>query len=299
MIYKINSVARILFVGLFVASPVSAAKQPLHLQPSSKWLVNYADDSCRLGRVFGTGNDEVTLVMDRFGVTDSFSMTLSGKLMKTGPTFRGLNFQFGPVEEYQEQNFFPGVWGDGKPAIVLGRSVRIAPYSDMEKELDEGSKEYDVPFLGEERERAVTYLALGKPLSRSVILETGSMGEPFAALRRCTDELLTHWGIDVERHKNLTRKVTPVDSPQKWFHTGDYPMAMLQRGQSGIVHVRLSIDDQGLVSDCHIQQSTRPVEFDKAVCRGLQKRSKFLPALDAEQKPINSYWFTRVVFEIG
>ncbi len=41
-------------------------KEPLRLSPSSKWNVHYAEDSCRMGRSFGEGDQKVILVADRY-----------------------------------------------------------------------------------------------------------------------------------------------------------------------------------------------------------------------------------------
>jgi len=48
-----------------------------HLAPSSPWVVNYADDSCSLGRAFGEGDQKVTVFFDQYEPGDTF--TLSGK----------------------------------------------------------------------------------------------------------------------------------------------------------------------------------------------------------------------------
>jgi TonB family protein len=64
------------------------------------------------------------------------------------------------------------------------------------------------------------------------------------------------------------------------------------------VHFRLSVDARGKVSDCHIQRSTRPEGFDEAVCEVLMHRARFKPALDAEGKPMASYYINTVRFII-
>lgn len=44
-----------------VAPLLVAAAQPVRLQPSSPWIVNYADESCRLVRTFGEGKSKTVL----------------------------------------------------------------------------------------------------------------------------------------------------------------------------------------------------------------------------------------------
>jgi hypothetical protein len=118
------------------------------------------------------------------------------------------------------------------------------------------------------------------------------------SLDKCIDELLTHWGIDVEKHKNLKRSPVPAQNPGRWIYSSDYPMDMLQIGQPALVEFRLSVSEDGKPTACHIQATTRPKEFDDAVCKSLLRRAAFEPALDSEGKPIASYWRSRVRFQI-
>ena len=125
------------------------------------------------------------------------------------------------------------------------------------------------------------------------------MKAPFAALDKCMDELLVRWGVDVARHTTLFRRVVPVESPANWLKNSDYPESARFKGAQGIVNFRLSIDDVGKATACHIQQSTRPPEFDTAVCKALMRRARFKPALDKDEKPLASYYRGTVVFSMS
>tara|TARA_R110000824_G_scaffold48565_7_gene137099 strand:- start:1821 stop:2456 length:636 start_codon:yes stop_codon:yes gene_type:complete len=208
--------------------------------------------------------------------------------------------RFGPTEAEQEHGFAIGTTGDGKAALVFADQMRIAPLTESENKERENSTlgEFILPPISDERKAAVTELSIGRPLSRPVILQLGAMEKPLAALSTCMDELLTHWGIDVEKHRNLTLPARPDGNPGRWVNAADYPSGMLARGKEAIVHFRLSVDGNGDATDCHIQQSTRPKAFDDVVCRSLMKRAKFLPALDKAGQPIASYYRNTVRFMI-
>ena len=75
-------------------------------------------------------------------------------------------------------------------------------------------------------------------------------------------------------------------------------MSMLRDGYEGIVNFRLLVDQAGKPTDCEVQRSTRPKEFDDAVCRAAMRRAEFEPALDAQGKPVPSYWIATVNFRI-
>jgi Gram-negative bacterial TonB protein C-terminal len=283
-----------------IASAALAETPPVTLSPTSNWEVNYADDSCRMGRRFGSGADEVTIIFDRYAPGDAFRLVLAGKRFDNAPEGRTLEVQFGPSELVQKLEYFPGSIGKSQPSVSIRPSLRIAPFSPGETEkLRTSPPNTLLPRIGPGREAAVTFIALGRPLPKPVRLATGSMRKPFEALDTCVNELMTHWGIDVARHATVVRGVTPVTSPGKWMTSSDYPLGMLVSGGRGIVNFRLSVGEDGKPIACHIQQSTRPKAFDDAVCAAMMRRARFYPALDKDAKPIASFYRSTVVFSTG
>jgi Gram-negative bacterial TonB protein C-terminal len=295
-----------LALSLLAPPSVLAAPTELHLKPTSKWNVNYADDYCRLARIFGDGDQQVVLFMDRYSPSEAFRLTFSGKLVKTSDIKQKIKLHFGPSEEKQEVAFTAGEMNKKMPALIIDSALTIAPRSSAELEakiLAEKNKNFDPDSysylpIGAARETAVTFLAMGAPLRKHLVLETGSMGKPMAALQTCMDELVTHWGVDVKRHAELTRRAVPLISSGKWLSASDYPMGLLNKGQPGIVNFRLSIDDKGVPSACHIQITLRERGFDDAVCKALIRKARFKPALDADKLPIASYYLSTVRFQI-
>lgn len=289
--------------ALCLPGPAAAkSREPLRLQPSSKWNVHYADDSCRMGRSFGEGDQKVTLIVDRYEPGDSIRLSFIGK-----PAYSSLNqgdvqIRFGPDEAMQEIAFYPASLNK-TPALMLRSTLRIAARSEADLAAYEAAMKaenygFDWPSITPEQERAVTFIEVKKSIRQPFILETGSLGAPFEALRKCTDSLLEHWGIDVAKHAALKRSVTPKSSPGRWVTSDDYPSEMLLLGKRAIVQFRLNVDAAGLPTTCHIQQSTRPKAFDDAVCKAIMRRAKFDPALDAGGNPIASYWMNSVIFQI-
>jgi hypothetical protein len=287
---------------LATASPAIAqsGKEPLVLKPSSAWHVDYADDRCRLARQFGEGDQQVYAFFDRYGPTEYFRLIVAGKPIRTSSEKGEASVQFGPSEKEQQILFFKG--NSGKfPALVFANNARVAGPSEAEWsaiKAEDRSEWIELAPVSEERQKAIRYLAVGKPLRQPVRLETGSMRAPFKALDTCIDNLMTTWGIDVEKHKALTRRATPVVSPGKWVVSGDYPLDMLRSGQPAIVEFRLSVGPDGVPTACHIQSTTRPKEFDDAVCKSVMRRARFDPALDATGKPLASYYRNSVRFQI-
>ena len=117
-------------------------------------------------------------------------------------------------------------------------------------------------------------------------------------LNECIDELMTHWGIDIEAHKTLTRSAAPIDLEQA-ARMIDYPPKMVQRSLQGLVNIRLDIDETGRVTDCHIQMPLSDPVFEESSCADIQHAFEFEPALDKDGKPLKSYYITSVRFQMA
>lgn len=287
-------------IAISVTAPIQAAKPPLQLKQTSQWNVDYAEDRCRLMRKFGEGDEEVYAVFDRYGPTEHFRMTIAGKPIQTSVQNGEATVQFGPNETEQQLAFYRGDFGE-YPALVFHSQTRVPPPSPAEQAIidkRDNNEWVELAPVEPARETAIRILTIGKPLRRTVILETGPMRKPLEALGKCVDNLLASWGIDVEKHKLLTRSVQPLTPPVKWVVSSDYPVKMLSARQPAIVEFRMSVGADGIPVSCHIQSTTRPKEFDKAVCGSLMRRARFAPALDAMGQPLASYYRNTVRFAL-
>lgn len=277
---------------IMLGSPLNAAAT-VDLAPSSKWNVNYRDDFCRLSRAFGTGNESVVAMFDRFEPGQSFKLTLVGQRFKSVLPGRELNLRFGPDEAEQKRLFFTGDFGKDLPALIVRGALRV--------EGDDKQRRHPAPAgprppIAAERFAAVRALEIGSPLRAPLRLQTGSLAAANRALDTCIDDLLKTWGIDTERHRTLSRPATPTNSPQRWIVSEDYPEMARMRGAQGIVDFRLSVGTDGKPTACHIQQASRPADFDKAVCDAMMHRARFKPALDRDGQPLASFFRGTVNF---
>lgn len=290
------------------ATPANAKdeKLPLILMPSSPWNLDYADDSCRLARIFGEGDDKVAFYIERYEPGDRFFLMVAGGPLD-GSSRTNARFGFGPNGKEREGTGEMGSFGAYAPALFES-NMALMPLSDDNDDynaltsFDAEKTAADTDVLGQElsaaQEANIEWLEVQRRSKQPVRLALGPMGEPMAAMRTCTQQLLTDWGIDVEAHKGLTRRATPTRNPGRWMSSSDYPTGLLRKGMQGLVQVRLSVGTDGKPTQCHIQKSTRPQGFDDAVCDALMRKARFDPALDKDGKPLASYWRTSVRFDI-
>lgn len=231
-------------------------------------------------------------MFDRFAPGQNFKLLVAGARLNSLGTAEAAELRFGPNEQMQKVAFFQGDLGKGRPALIFRGTLSLEGKSKPKSKPD------GVPAepIGSDRIAAVNALTIGTPLRRPVRLALGSMRAPFAALDKCTDDLLVRWGVDPVRHATLTREATPKVDPSHWITSNDYPSTALMRGAQGIVDFRMSVDENGSPTGCHIQQSTRPPEFDTTVCKVMMKHAQFLPALDKDGKPFADFFRSSVTF---
>ena len=291
-------------VGILAATLAapSQAREPIRLKPTSNWYLDYAEDSCRLARKFGTGDDEVLLFLDQFAPGDSFHMIVSGSKLrpKTTRMFLDVSLRFGPNEDAFKTKVTPGDLGT-KRALIFS-SERIAELTDAEKAPAEEHRKTGTPAalppIGNARESAVRWMEIKGATRHDLVLEVGSMSKALDALRTCSWDTVRLWGLDVEEQKTLSRAPIATRSPETWCSAEDYPRELAVGGVQGNVNFRLIIDETGKIASCNIQKSTRPMEFDDLVCRLAIKRGRFKPALDAAGKPVRSYYRQTIAFRI-
>jgi hypothetical protein len=209
-------------IALSISAQAQAKKEPLRLKQTSQWNVDYANERCRLIRKFGEGEELAYIVFDRFGPGDKFRLTVAGKSLKTSIDHGEAIVQFGPTEGEQRLSFSHGSFGE-LPALLFDSQTRVAPPSAAElAAIEKAGKDKDAIWIDlapvdPARLGAIRNLTIGRPFRQTVVLETGSMQKPLEALGKCVDDLMTTWGIDVEKHKALSKVATPASSPGPWI----------------------------------------------------------------------------------
>lgn len=84
--------------------------------------------------------------------------------------------------------------------------------------------------------------------------------------------------------------------PQTWVTDDDYPAEALRGHMHGSVGFVLYIGINGAVNGCGITASSGYPLLDATTCRVIASRASFAPALDAERKPVASFYAGRMTW---
>ena len=261
------------------------ANAPIELARTGKWNVDYDEDSCHLSGVFGEGENFIAVRFTRYQPGDSFDLDLFGPPLLSSEPYSDLKVDFGPVENPHHVRTMNGSAGK-MPFANLG-SQRL---DDLTSDKDTAA----TPLLTPKFEASVATLTLRPVGGKTYRLLLGSMRATMTAMRKCTDDLVHHWGFDQAALTAARKQATPLSSPDRWLASHDFPVGLLFAGNNGIVHFRLDVNEQGKVTGCHIQVETKPVGFATTTCELLTKRAKFSPALNQQGQAIRSYYVNTV-----
>jgi hypothetical protein len=297
------------FCCVAIAPLLIGAAQPVRLQPSSGWVLDLAENSCRLVRHFGQGRDETVLGFE-MEAPGQMDMLVAGQPLSTDRdevSARFLPVQTDPIKGEVART------SEGSNPAILWTTVQMLPADVIRRNLQKAKERGTHPAvrpppldLAEEAaDRAAhqdfaahaTELEIAVSARRPVILETGPLGDPIKAIDQCARESLRDWGVDPDLEDKIVRPVW-APNPAAWFTPDDYPKGMLTEGQQSVVKVRLLVDATGRVTHCTSLSHFKPPEFGQVVCDKFMSRAHFEPAELADGTKVPSYYVNRIVFRM-
>jgi hypothetical protein len=280
-----------------ISCPLLAKDDDFVFAPSSPWTIDYDADSCALRRTFSSGEERAYLEIRRFapgwGLQTTVASSRAGARLHPNTRYR-----FTDDEDWQNPGLGLSVTlTSGLRGVIIEPSfVDQSEWQAIEDEAEREAYFRSIDFRAIERQQAAAIDTMGvRGLGPEFTLRLGKLEAPIGALQDCVDELITHWNIDVEAHKTLTRRAWPIDRDASSRMLG-YPPRMVRQRMPGLVNVRLSIDEAGKITGCSIQMPLSDPDFEESSCADIQHAFEFEPALDKDGKPIASYWITKIIF---
>lgn len=117
-----------------------------------------------------------------------------------------------------------------------------------------------------------------------------------AGLRECETSALREWGIDPVAFAAVS--VPASGDVAQFVFNSDYPSDALSREESGTSVVRITVEENGRVSECAPVAGSRIESLDNATCRVLLRRARLSPARDAQGNAIRSQLVTTITWRI-
>ena len=291
-------IAAILAGGLLPVAP-AAADEPVQFTPATKWNVSPNDTNCALTREFVHGSQKVAFRLRQFDPGDSFEMTVSGK--DIGYRERAPKVRFGP-QAIREEIDYPThlVFGGGIEGVSW-RDTFFSPewfqaHSALPGAASNGPTDKDYESV----ESAITSIEIGGTFDPPLVLATGRMHKAMQSMRKCVDEMVSRWGIDLAALRTQSRPARPVDQAE-WAREVQriYPREMLRQGKGAEIGIRIVVGPDGRPASCHAEMRLYDPSFEQAACAAIMKAARFEPALDAAGQPMTGLFATRVVYRIN
>ena len=282
---------------------VAARPETIRLTPSSAWNIDFGESKCRLQRFFGPDDQRHVLIIEQ-----SVPQNLFG-LIVAGPSVARLKgaktVSVGLVSDLPlraESGIMPSTLAEYGSALFTTRlaftpPVRSGEPPKGETQMAERGLSSAVLSLDEAAMVGRIVLADGNG-NKAISFETGNMKAAIAALNTCSSDLLTQWGLDPEKHRQyqpprLINFRQVADSI-----TRNYPSRAAEAGESGVFTLRLIVEADGTISDCHFEARTKVTELEPQ-CRQILRLAQMAPALDADGKPMKSFYFTQVTYQLN
>lgn len=268
-------------------------------EPSSPWHLDGSEERCRLARRFGEGESSLMLFMEMHEPSAYVDIMLAGPAMDKIRSRQAVSLVFGDLPPITVEKYTIGsLEGSGTALMTSGVSFE-APETEPKIESDgpwEDTlyEESGLPGAASERFVGVESLSVMQGDKFRATIRMPNFHTALEAFDICTENFVTFWGLDLEKHK------TRIRGP-KWKNLKPvvrriqqrYPAAALRAGEQGIVRFRVLVDEAGRVTDCQQSDATLLDKLDSPICREMQ-RAQFDPALDAEGKPMRSYYASKV-----
>jgi hypothetical protein len=108
--------------------------------------------------------------------------------------------------------------------------------------------------------------------------------------------------LNYYRRQKPLQPVTPINR-QNWITSEDYPSSAMRAELQGTVAYTLTVSVNGRVQNCSMTQNENPTimtsfndvpELNEATCRIITRRARFIPATDAEGRPLPANYSGRV-----
>lgn len=276
-----------------------AQAKVVEIAPSSSWNLDFGETKCRLARIFGEGEDRHLLFFEQYWPGKYVGMTVAGPSYGRFASRVRTDLSFAEGQKPRETEPFTGAVGDFGDAVIYSW-INVGAGFREEAEIGDvnATKGRGMPQLDKDGARQAQFVGL-RQRGDEYRLMTGPLDEAFAALDACALDLVSTWGLDPEQQRTATQmpRWTNRDGVVRRILVA-YPRGAQQKGEQGIMRMRVIVSPEGTVEDCVILKATETDRLDSPAC-GAMANARFEPALDAAGKPMRSFYAESIVYQLG
>lgn len=261
------------------------------LQPLSPWHLDFADEKCRLSRLFGETGIPNILFFEQSMPSQVFSMTLAGPDIEPHSKYAPVSMGMRRDKPMADVRPIPGLVGSfgnsyffGQVSIEGDRARGKARKREKTARVSAGISLEDARTIDRLVVRKVDYV---------ISFETGNMEAPFRALNTCTLDLLQRRGLNADQHTDYVPPALPNEGLviQRLQH--QYAQHKESSGDFALLRVQLTIEPDGSASACYFTYVAYSGSHRPDPCEHMRKL-RFKPALDADGKTMRSFYATDI-----
>ena len=287
--------------ALVSPSIVAAQSSEQMLVPSSPWQLDAGENRCRLARQFGEGSEAHLLIMETEEPTASVNLVLTGPTTDKVIWRRSVEFRFGDLESIEVERVWTGSFGDHGTGL-MANGVRLdepKPELAIEDKRPRAPRAltesvHGLPEIPSKRFAGVATLRLSQRDRVLVTLELRGLEKALEALNDCSQNFISYWGLDLEKHKSMRQGPRWTNFKEVVRSTAlRFPRNAARQDDQGVVRFLVFVDEEGRVSGCRQSNATELAILKSPICDEMQ-RAQFEPALDADGNPMPSYYASRI-----
>jgi TonB family protein len=271
--------------------PMPTHAEPVVLQPGSPWNIDFGEKSCRLTRFFGASDKPHVLIIDQYWPDQYFGLALAGPLVDhiDGEGKFALRF-FEGQEPIRRVPFKGSIEGFGAAYFYtrIGIATKDQPATGPQPI---GTR---FPAVDTRSAKDAAFVSLSAD-GNEIRLATGPLDDAFQILNQCARDFVGFWGLDQEKHRTATRMPYWTNEAAMVATVDFIPFERIKPGERGIVRLRMIIDEAGKLVDCTVIEAPDVELVERPVCQAM-KQARFEPGLDADGKPMRSFYATTITY---
>lgn len=282
------------FLAVSLNIPTAASGKDLQLGPSSKWRLNYDRDSCTLARNFGENDTATQIRLVKYSPHPQININIIGVAIGDWLDLSEVEVLFGTSGEFvrKSASFALASNAPDEKAFALLTDGRLDNRTVGGKGSKRTPNEEDATSdtIDPQIESSVTSMSV-RSRKGTITLILGSMRAPMEAMHKCTNDLVSAWGLDPVVQSNLATPLVPRN-PETWLSYIDYPSDILRKSEQANVTARLMVDHAGKPTQCVVQGALGNDRLALLTCETLMKRARFKPAKNHQGISVPSYFIT-------